>query len=128
MSGLQEMASNTEKMFGVACQFQCPSPVLVSDPVAATHLFRIAQESVSNAIKHGKAKRISIHLAQKGNRLDLTVSDNGVGFLKISPDQKGMGLRIMKSRAGMIGGTLVVESNPRSGTRVNCSVVLMRSG
>src|SRR5262249_1883067 len=62
MSALQELASNTEKIFSVACRLDCRTPVLVEDHAAATHLFRIAQEAVSNAIKHGKARRIAIHL------------------------------------------------------------------
>src|SRR5690606_25340297 len=80
MSGLQELAANTEKIFGVQCVFTCEKPVMLSDHAAATHLFRIAQEAVSNAIRHGKARQIEIGLSQKSSRLILTVSDNGSGF------------------------------------------------
>ncbi len=118
MSALQELALNTETIFRVACRFDCNPPVLVSDYAAATHLFRLAQEAVSNAIKHGKAKRILIRLKEERGRLALSIIDNGSGFPTQIPKSKGMGLRIMQSRAGMIGGTLAIERNAAGGTRV----------
>ena len=118
MSALQELALNTEKIFRVTCRFDCTPPVLVSDYAAATHLFRLAQEAVSNAIKHGKAKRILIRLKEGRGRMTLSVIDNGSGFPTQLPESKGMGLRIMQSRAGMIGGTLSIERNAAGGTNV----------
>jgi len=124
MPALQELAANTEKMFAVACRFECDPPVLVSNPVVATHLFRIAQEAVSNAIKHGKAGHILIRLTRRNGRAMLLVSDDGAGFSEADPKQEGMGLRIMQSRAGMIGGTLVMDNNPEGGARIVCAVAL----
>ncbi len=118
MSALQELAINTEKIFRVACRFDCNPPVLVQDYPAATHLFRLAQEAVSNAIKHGKAKRILIRLKEERGRLALSIIDNGSGFPTKIPKSKGMGLRIMQSRAGMIGGTLAIGRNAAGGTSV----------
>jgi two-component system CheB/CheR fusion protein len=118
MSALQELALNTEKIFRVACRFDCDPPVLVSDYPAATHLFRLAQEAVSNAIKHGRAKRILIRLKQERGRMILSIIDNGMGFPAQIPKSKGMGLRIMQSRAGMIGGTLVFGRNATGGASV----------
>jgi two-component system, LuxR family, sensor kinase FixL len=118
MSALQELALNTEKIFRVTCRFDCHPPVLLSDYPAATHLFRLAQEAVSNAIKHGKAKRILIRLKEERGRLALSIIDNGSGFPTQIPKSKGMGLRIMQSRAGMIGGTLAIERNAVGGTSV----------
>lgn len=118
MSALQELAINTEKIFRVSCRFECNPPVLVRDFPAATHLFRLAQEAVSNAIKHGKAKRILICLKEERGRLALSIVDNGVGFPAQILKTKGMGLRIMQSRAGMIGGTLAIERNAAGGTSV----------
>ena len=126
-SALQELASNTEKIFQVACDFTCDPPVPVGDQAVATHLFRIAQEAVSNAIRHGRATRIRIRLAGRRGRATLTVIDNGSGFPDIPPQQQGMGLRIMRSRAGMIGGTLTLGNHPDGGARVLCTVAL-RSG
>ena len=118
MSALAELALNTEKMFHVHCGFDCPQVVKFDDHAAATHLFRIAQEAVSNAIKHGKAKRISIQLEQQAEHLRLSVSDNGAGFLEKFTRGKGMGLRIMQSRIGMVGGTLLIEQNRGGGVSV----------
>ncbi len=118
MSALQELALNTEKIFRVACRFECDPPVLVSDYPAATHLFRLAQEAVSNAIKHGRAKRILIRLKEARGKMILSIIDNGMGFPAQIPKLKGMGLRIMQSRAGMIGGTLALEGNAAGGASV----------
>ena len=124
MSALQEFAGNTEKIFRIGCEFDCVQPVLVNDPTVATHLFRIAQEAVSNAIKHGKATQIEIQLEENPRgTVVLRVTDNGSGFSQEAPKQKGMGLQIMKSRAGMIGGTLTIE-NAQSGAQVICSVAI----
>ena len=121
MAALAELALNTENFFGVRCQFDCPIEVKLADHIAATHLFRIAQEAVSNAIKHGRARKISIHLHEDARQLHLRISDNGRGFPKKNPDNKGMGLHIMQSRIDMVGGTLNIERQPGGGTRVNCA-------
>ena len=118
MSALHELALNTEKIFRVTCRFDCDPPVLVTDYPAATHLFRLAQEAVSNAIKHGRAKRILIRLKEERGRMILSIIDNGTGFPAQIPKSKGMGLRIMESRAGMIGGTLAFERNAGGGASV----------
>jgi PAS domain S-box-containing protein len=121
-TGLQELATNTEKMFGVSCRVECPLPVKVEAMSAATHLYRIAQEAVSNAIKHGKASEIRIRLEPEGSRIRLSVLDNGAGFSKKPSSKDGMGLHIMRYRAGMLGGILTIEQNPVGGTRVVCVV------
>lgn len=127
MSALQELATSTEKMFGIACRFDWTRPVSLHDHTVATHLFRIAQEAVSNAFKHGKASRIVIRLSKQSGNVVLRVSDNGCGLPKVIPRKKGMGLRIMQSRAGMIGGTLTFEQLPQGGAGVTCSVPVRRS-
>lgn len=121
MSALQELAANTRKMFRVRCRFECASPVLVHDHGAATQLYRIAQEAVSNAIKHGKASTILISLKDAGERNVLAIKDDGVGLPK-QISKKGMGLRIMQYRAGMLGGAAMVQRDLDGGTSVVCSV------
>jgi two-component system sensor kinase FixL len=120
-SALRELAENTEKMFGIVCRVEAGESV----PGAAgpaTHLYRIAQEAVSNGIKHGKATEVLIRLQLSGERLVLTIADNGRGFPRTLPRHDGMGLSIMRYRAGMIGGLLSIEQNPSGGTLVSCSV------
>ena len=121
MSALHELAHATTKMFGVDCVFRCDHPVQVQDNTTATHLYRIAQEAVSNALKHGRARRIEIGLAAEASRVCLAVKDNGCG-LPATPPRIGAGLRIMQYRAGMIGGSVVVQRGEPDGTTVACSV------
>ena len=121
MSALAELTLNTEKMFGVHCVFDCEKIVKFDNYAAATHLFRIVQEAVSNAIKHGKAKKISIQLREDPMHLHLRVTDNGTGFPDNFSSGSGMGLRIMQTRIGMVGGILTVEHNPGGGISVVCA-------
>jgi two-component system sensor kinase FixL len=122
MAALHELAANTKKMFDVDCLFRCDPPVPLNDQAVASQLFRIAQEAVSNAIRHGKATRIVIQLTDQREKIVVAVSDNGTGFPPIIPKQNGMGLRIMQSRAAMIGAELLWENNLSSGAKVVCSV------
>jgi hypothetical protein len=125
ISALSELASRIEKMFHVSCQFEHSPSVRVRDPAKATHLYRIAQEAVSNAIKHGQASRITLELIAGPKRATLRVKDNGAGFSGNAPEPgAGMGLRIMRYRAGIIGGSLQLEANPDGGVSVVCSVPL----
>jgi two-component system CheB/CheR fusion protein len=119
---LRELAAGTRKVFRCDCRFRCHPPVLVSNHTVATHLYRIAQEAVSNALRHGKARRIDISLAAKGHSVILAVNDNGRGIPGKLPKRTGMGLRIMRYRAEVIGGALKVEPSARGGTRVVCGV------
>jgi PAS domain S-box-containing protein len=123
MAALKELAENTESLHRVACRFDSSNPAPVHDHAVATNLFRVAQEAVSNAIKHGKARRITIELHNPRGRIRLRVSDDGRGRPEKLPgaNRKGMGLRIMQSRAGMIGGTLAIERSEGGGIRIVCT-------
>ena len=122
MSALLELATNTEKIFQIQCRCDFDEPVAIHDHAVATHMFRIAQEAVSNAIKHGRARKIVITLKNLPGRIRLNISDNGTGLKKQSPNHKGMGLRIMQSRASMIGGSMAIDSKPEGGVSVTCAV------
>jgi PAS domain S-box-containing protein len=124
MAAFVELATNTEKMFQVACTVHCPELVNVPDLAVATHLFRIAQEAVSNAIKHGKARHIQIELLASQGMGTLAVRDDGSGLPK-TLNKTGMGLRIMQYRAGIIGATLAIQNQPAGGTAVICSFPLI---
>ena len=85
---------------------------------AATHVFMVAQEALSNAVRHGHASRASLQLEVRGRSVELTVDDNGVGIPADMNGTKGMGLALMRYRARLIGGTLAVGAAPTGGTRV----------
>jgi signal transduction histidine kinase len=89
----------------------------------ATHLFRIAQEAVNNAIKHSRAKCIEVSLVERPPWLVLEIRDDGIGFEETDGIAcPGMGLRIMRYRASAIGGTLTIEHGEDRGTKVRCMV------
>jgi signal transduction histidine kinase len=121
MDNFQELADTVSERFKVVCQFECHQAALLDDADVATHLFRIAQEAVSNAIRHGKARHINICLDSADNETVLTITDDGSGLPENARNAKGMGLRIMAYRADMIGATFNLERLPTQGTRVTCA-------
>ena len=122
MSALQELAGTIRDIFRINGSFYAPQPVLVDDNDLATHLFRIAQEAVSNAVKHSGATSVQIELRKLEDHIVLSVADNGRG-LKQNSEGSGMGLRIMEYRASMISGKISIQSAPGKGTKVICSVL-----
>jgi signal transduction histidine kinase len=122
MVAFQQLAGNTTRGAKIQCVFECDRPVLIHDDAVATHLYRITQEAVRNAIRHGKAKRIDINLSEASDRVKLTIEDDGIGI----PDElqlgEGLGIRIMAHRAAMIHGRFSVEPGATGGTIVTCSL------
>ena len=102
--------------------YQGTEPVASLDRAAPINLYRIAQEAVNNAIKHAGASHITIRLQQEEETLVLEVADDGRGLEAASRHSRGMGLRIMRYRASMIGGSLEYLPNTPSGTRVRCVI------
>ena len=120
MAALDELAATIGKVSKIVCVFECDSPVLIQDAAVGTQLYRIAQEAISNAIRHGKAKRLGISLSDRGGVITLTVEDDGTGLPEGWQKGQGLGTRIMAHRAGMIGGEVALEPNPTGGTLVRC--------
>lgn len=116
---LEIHAQKTAQLFAIKCRFRLCEPRLPEfDQATAVQLYYIAQEAVSNAIRHGHAARIRIMLGRKKGVPCLQVSDNGDGFVR--HDGGGTGLIIMRSRAESIGGTLTVWSRPGLGSCIRC--------
>ena len=122
MAGLNELAKRTSKLFRIDCRFDCPAEVLVQRHGAAIHLYRIAQEALNNAVKHGKATRIYIKLYVEPPRTILRVCDNGAGIRRANRNGQGMGLQIMRYRADALNGLLLMKKQPSGGTEMLCSV------
>src|SRR5580692_2007545 len=119
-TALSELAAHFSSRFKVACRFHLAEPVHIQDRVVATHLYRIAQEAVNNAIRHGHANNIDIGLGRSGSGLALVISDDGSGIPADKPIHSGMGLRNMKYRASIVGGSLTLGGGD-SGAMVTCS-------
>ena len=120
IAALQDLATQTELLFDITCRVTGDRPPPMQDHTIATHLYRIAQEAVSNAVKHGQARHVVLALTTGHHSTTLTVRDDGIGFSDVSEKPPGMGLRIMHYRASMIGAALAIQSDTSGGTRVVC--------
>jgi signal transduction histidine kinase len=121
-SALEALASRTSKLMGVSCFLIYPKSVSIPDNSQAVHLFRIAQEAVSNAVKHGHARSVIIALESTDSELSLRISDDGVGFDPVKLEKRGMGLNTMSYRAHLESGRLDIEPNAPNGTVVTCTI------
>jgi len=121
VSALQELASSTKDILKISCQFKCNNAAPIRDSMTARHLYRIAQEAVTNAARHGKAKNVRIELASVEDRSILKVVNDGKDFPGSLAGKKGLGLKIMKYRANTIGGSLDIRRGRKGGTIVMCT-------
>lgn len=120
---LEELAEEVRAVHPVDCDLEFAPGLDVRDDRVATALYRIAREAVNNALRHAEASRISIRLARlEEGLLALEVVDDGKGLRDEDPEAGGLGLRIMRDRAALVQGELVVEPAPDAGTRVECRV------
>ncbi len=120
MTALDDFANTTSDLFKVTCQFECDSPVLIHSAATAGHLYRIAQEAVGNAIKHGQSTIITIHLDAQESGITLRIEDNGIGLPSPLPKKGGIGLQIMAHRSKVIGAKFKTQSGPRGHTTISC--------
>jgi PAS domain S-box-containing protein len=118
VAALQRLVANAERLFDIECVFDEVGSALVHDGTTATHMYRIAQEAVSNAVRHGQADRIKIRLASGVEQIRLRIQDDGVGFSETERNGAGMGVHIMNYRARIVGGTLDITSGSDKGTTV----------
>ena len=122
LSALEDLASQAEVRGELSCTFEASgSPPDLSEETA-THLYRIAQEAVNNAVKHADAQHIQVMLTADEEELTLTVEDDGHGYPASSSGGKGIGMRTMRYRADLINAALTIEEAPTGGTRVRCQL------
>ncbi len=121
-AALQHLVAENEELFHLTCEFNCTDPTLRTTPQAGVALYRIVQEAIHNAVKHGEARKIQIDLTANAESLCLRIQDDGTGFRPGSEEPDGMGLRVMSYRAGSIGANLTIRSQPDQGTVVECLV------
>jgi signal transduction histidine kinase len=121
---LQELAATTRSQFRVECEFHGDGGISVGENGTATHCYHIAQEAVRNAVRHGKARRVSIRLAARDGTMTLAVRDNGTGLPPPTARGQGLGLRIMAHRAAIIGARFSIAAQADGGTLVSCVLPL----
>lgn len=125
LAALTQMAETARRLYKVEAIFHGPARWESLAPDAELHLYRIAQESVANAIKHGRPRRVVIGLSRDRDSLILSVTDDGSGLPpKRDPTRISMGLDIMRHRAGLLGGTFSIASVKEGGTEVRCCIPL----
>jgi signal transduction histidine kinase len=123
VGALKELTARLSDGHRIGCVFECRVAAIEIDPGNATQLYHIAQEAITNAIKHAQARNIRVTLESLRTAIKLEVRDDGVGIVDDSARRDGMGLRIMSYRAGLIRGTLKVRRAEGNGTLVSCVVM-----
>jgi len=123
-TALEGLAENISERFAVNCIFHGEESIPIHDSTIATQLYRIAQEAATNAAKHAVAEQIDIRISVDDSELMLAITDDGVGFPGNLSDSKGLGLRLMRHGAALIGGTFNVQRNSRRGTIATCKVTV----
>jgi signal transduction histidine kinase len=121
LAALRDLASATQSLHNIEVRVQGRPPRALHDGKVATELYRIAQEAVTNSVKHGRARTITMRLTDVGQLTRLTIADDGIGIPQPVPGN-GVGLRIMRYRATSIGASLSVERGPAGGTVVTCTI------
>lgn len=119
-SALQNLAASVTKLQGIECTFEATGPFPNGDQDSAVHLYRIAQEAINNATRHGQARKIAVSLDATDRLTTLRITDNGVGMSKTNASHDGVGLNIMSYRARLSGGELKITEPEIGGTVVSC--------
>ena len=121
---LERLCADFDQIQGLRCEFGMRGDFDQVAPVVSNHLYRIAQEAIANALRHGHAQWITITLTQFATHREMVVSDDGDGFDTAGPEAAapvGLGLRNMRARCAMIGANLSIQSIFSSGTSVKVS-------
>lgn len=121
-AALDDLAARMTEQSGISVTSECPDWVELPDHATAMQMFRIAQEAVTNALRHGRPRQIRLTLLSQPNDLRLRIKDDGIGLAPQPKKADGLGLRIMKHRAGLIGGVLEIGSSEAQGTIVTLTL------
>ena len=121
-AAMRALVTQANKNRTVHCRLEMPQPVQILDETFALNIYRIAQEALTNALKHGNAKTVLVSLKKGRGHLRLTVEDDGKGFQR-KKRTKGLGLHIMDYRASVLGGSFAIETKS-TGTQIFCTIPL----
>jgi len=120
VAALQDLALRSQDLFSIRCEVEAEKDLLIEDQTVTMHLYRIAQEALSNAVRHGSAQQVRIRLSRSADQAILRISDDGTGLQKKASSPTGMGTRIMQHRAEIINGSLRISNAPKKGACVTC--------
>jgi two-component system CheB/CheR fusion protein len=121
-AALNELAVSTSRLLPIRCTFETAGKTGVGQNGKAAHLYRIAQEAIHNASKHGQAGKIDILLSANESATSLSIADDGIGFPKNANAMNGVGISIMRYRANLMDGEFAIEAGAGGGTIVSCTV------
>lgn len=125
-AALHELVATTNQLRQTSATFETHGEIRIENPEVAMHLYRIAQEALSNALRHAGAGSVTIDLSQHGSRLTMTIADDGCGFGSREQTSAGMGLNTMRYRAQQLGADLAIVSDSAGGTMVRCALDLSK--
>jgi PAS domain S-box-containing protein len=125
-AALDDLATRMTEQTGISVISECPGWVELPDHATATEMFRIAQEALTNAVRHGRPQQIRLTLLSEPDGLRLRIKDDGIGLRGRPNESDGLGFRIMEYRAGLVGGVLQIGSSQEGGAIV--TLTLPRSG
>jgi PAS domain S-box-containing protein len=120
VGALEQLCASSEALYGITVKFTSRQSQALDGLTAAADLYRIAQEAIRNAARHSGANEIEVTLAADERRLELMVEDDGRGILPGGETRGGMGLKIMRYRASIIGAALAIGARKHGGTVVRC--------
>jgi PAS domain S-box-containing protein len=119
VAAIGHLAVHVQESSGIPCNFKGEDLPHVAS-ADATHLYRIAQEALNNAVQHSGASQIDVGLSRSGRGFTLTIADDGSGMVEPPGEGPGLGLQIMRYRSDLLGAALTIQSKPGRGTVVTC--------
>ncbi len=122
VGALQLLAETVRTNFRTPCECEVDAGISIQNNDIEAHLFRIAQEAVNNALRHGKPSKVKMSLQHVSQtECELRIEDDGAGLKKSKSGQhNGIGVRVMDYRANLIGARLTIKTKPRKGVIVTC--------
>lgn len=130
IQALQTLATRISTTYNIECDFSGNNINIINDNSTALNLYRITQEAANNAIRHGKAKHLTISLTSDEKTLCLSICDDGCGFTGIDtdhPSTPGMGIKIMQYRAKELGAKLEILARKEGGTEVRLKTQIIKN-
>jgi signal transduction histidine kinase len=119
---LSDLSAHVKELFEISCRFKADASIPSLEASTISQMYKIAQEAVTNAIKHGKATKVAITLENGSDAIVMKIKNDGLPFPDLESRSTGMGLKIMNYRASIVGATLEIKGTGSSGTLVTCSL------